>query len=604
MNRIQIIQIAKLSILKPATLLVVLLLSGGCLKDLGGEMQNGSKKTEEVILTIANGVDESTRGGSSDLDGFIRIKNMWVLQVGAKDQIIRRIAQGEAVSGTNQYRVKLLDSSGGEKWNIIIVVNNTDPDLTTHVGKSFSKFVTSKYQIETASPTAPIYMTTVTNDLTTVGVAILNGSSDIAIGRYMSPLSVNLLRCVAKVDIGVGTYDPVGNKWSNSGSNKIPFTLTSVELRGTKLKSRLYFNIDRETFDPAANAVKKASTEGQGTQTGNWQYKNVISNLYITNDIYMIESALSGTRYDKDHLTRPRLIICGRYGNDAQDSYYRIDFSGLDGGSKDLFTSDILRNHLYRFTINSVSGPGQSTPDLADETVPAALDFTTAITPWTSDVEENPHQQIGYYMNYDGLNGSITQTPQTGFIPVKTSTWKGRIPNPRFNYNTFYGEADNYWAHLNGDPGQWNGDLYASPNGEVDRPNKIFAALKTEGAYPALMIASNNLVNTNGEILFPWKTGKALTAFDMCRAYNGGGYSDWRLPRLSELALMYANREALEALSGFEPFGNAIYWSGSEYGTGNAMKSSQAWAFSFTASTPFIKAEKSDKHLIRCVRQP
>ena len=173
MNRIQIIQIAKLSILKPATLLVVLLLSGGCLKDLGGEMQNGSKKTEEVILTIANGVNESTRGGSSDLDGFIRIKNMWVLQVGAKDQIIRHIAKGEAVSGTNQYRVKLLDSSGGEKWNIIIVVNNTDPDLTTHAGKSFSKFVTSKYQIETASPTAPIYMTTVTNDLTTVGVAIL-----------------------------------------------------------------------------------------------------------------------------------------------------------------------------------------------------------------------------------------------------------------------------------------------------------------------------------------------------------------------------------------------------------------------------------------------
>ena len=94
----------------------------------------------------------------------------------------------------------------------------------------------------------------------------------------------------------------------------------------------------------------------------------------------------------------------------------------------------------------------------------------------------------------------------------------------------------------------------------------------------------------------------------MCRAYNGGGCSDWRLPRLSELALMYANRAALEALSGFEPFGeNAVYWSGSEYGEGRLLKSSEAWTFTFTTTDTaevFKKDVKSARHFIRCVRQP
>lgn len=581
------------------------------MQDLGGELQKGPEKTEEVILTIANGVDGSTRGGSSDADGFVTIKNMWVLQVEAKDpKIIRRIVQGETVSpGSNQFRVKLQDSSDGEKWNIVIVVNNDDPNLATNVGSPFSRFASTGKRVAKVAPDAPVTIFAITNEWSAVGVATIDGNPDIAISRYTGPLSVKLLRAAAKVDIGVGTYNANNNSWSNSGANKIPFSLTNVQLRGSKLQLRWYFDIDEETFDPSVNTVKKASTTGiTGSLTTNpLTYKTVVNNLYITNDIYMVESALSGSRYDADHLNRPRLIIAGKYGTDSQDTYYRIDFSGLDGGSKDFFTSDILRNHLYRFTINSVSGPGQATADAADQIVPENLTFSSTIEPWADGVEETPHQQIGYYMNYKGMNGSVIETPQTGFIREKSPKWQGRIPtNDQFNYNTFYGEAENYFNHwLTEDPGQWNGDLYATANGSVDNAAKMYAALKTEGVYPTLMIASNNLVDAKGGNKFPWKTGKTLTAFDMCRSYSGGGFSDWRLPRLSELALMYANREALEDLSGFEPFGtDAIYWSGSEFGEGAAIKSSQAWALKFSSMEPFIVEEKSNVHLIRCVRQP
>lgn len=609
MNSKRIIATAKLPVLHAIVLACVLLLPSGCLKDLGGEQQKAPVKTEEVILTIANGVTSSAPLANEDND--IASKNIWVLQIEAKgDRRIRYAAKGEAVSATAplQYRVKLLDSSGGEKWNIIVVVTSSTEDLSSYVGKTFLSFATSKGSVDSANADSGIVGARI-GDFPLMGMVVVNGNSDISISRYMAPLSVSVLRAVAKVDIGIGTYNANNDTWSNSGANKIPFTLSTVQLRGSKLKVRWYFNIDADTFDPLANAVKKVSPEGLDDQRIKDITYTSTTKLYIVNLIFMWEFPLSGIRYDDDHLKRPRLIIGGKYGDSTVDTYYRIDFSGLDGGSKDSFTSDILRNHLYRFTINSVSGPGQDSPDEADATIPETLDFTTAIVPWETGVEDTPNQQIGYYMNYEGLNGEITATSQTGPIPVKTRTWKGRQPSNIFDYNTFYGEADNFWGHLpSADPGNWNGDLYATANGEVNPSEYKFAALKTEGAYLTLMIAANNLVNVKGDNTFPWKEGQALTAFDMCRAYNGGGFSDWRLPRLSELALMYANRAALEALSGFEPFGeNAVYWSGSEYGVGQILKSSEAWTFTFTTTDTaevFNKDVKSARHLIRCVRQP
>lgn len=612
MNSKRIIATAKLPVLHAIVLACVLLLPSGCLKDLGGEQQKAPVKTEEVILTIANTGNSAEATRASDINDECKVEKILVLQLEAGEpNIIRRMSEGEPVDGSpGSFRVELLETAGSEKWKIIVAGYAADfefwPDPFKYLGqpyKNLTNALAGTYNL-------PISNYTVTTLGVSAGMAYLNGSSDLKVSECLNGLSIKLLRALAKVDIGVGKYNEKNNTWSNSGPGKIPFELVSVEARSIRKDAKKIFNIDKETFDPSIPAVKKASIKETFMNYGTCQYSGsaIISGTYIKNTIYFVENELSGTRYDKDHLKRPRLIIGGKYDG-GPTTYYRIDFSGLDGGSKDSFTSDILRNHLYRFTINSVSGPGQETANEADATIPETLDFTTAIEPWKTGVEDTPNQQIGYYMNYEGLNGEHTHTQQTGPIPVKTRTWKGRQPSNIFDYNTFYGEADNFWAHLpSADPGNWNGDLYATANGEVNPSQYEFAALKTEGAYPTLMIAANNLVNVKGDNTFPWKEGQALTAFDMCRAYNGGGFSDWRLPRLSELALMYANRAALEALSGFEPFGeNAVYWSGSEYGEGRILKSSEAWTFTFTTTDTaevFNKDVKSARHFIRCVRQP
>ena len=210
--------------------------------------------------------------------------------------------------------------------------------------------------------------------------------------------------------------------------------------------------------------------------------------LNIKNTIYFVENELSGTPPTTTaHLKRPRLIIGGKYDG-GPTTYYRVRLlrAGRRVG-RTHFTSDILRNHLYRFTINSVSGPGQDkTANEADATIPEKLRF------------HNGHRAVGnrrrghpepadriLYAIHEGLNGDITYTKQTGRIPVKTRTWKGRQPSNIFDYNTFYGEADNFWAHLSSaDPGNWNGDLDAMANREANPSQYNFAALKTEGSIP------------------------------------------------------------------------------------------------------------------------
>lgn len=58
------------------------------------------------------------------------------------------------------------------------------------------------------------------------------------------------------------------------------------------------------------------------------------------------------------------------------------------------------------------------------------------------------------------------------------------------------------------------------------------------------MVSADDVTDVTGGDTNPWKTGKTLTAFDICRNYEGDGFGDWRLPRLSELALLYLNRGA------------------------------------------------------------
>lgn len=625
MNCMKIIRITKSSILKPVALLGIFLLLSGCLQELNEDSNNVPGSSETVILSIANIENNPGETRANDVnDDKGQINSICVVQLDASDswRTVKQISEGLPIDGSpGQFKVELLASTGGEKWNILVLSNVGDIEAlkTKWLNKPYPK---GSLTIDTTP------QITDARAWTMFGMAYLDGSSDIYITKYMGALSIRLLRSVAKVDIGIGYYDANSNTWEGS-TEKIPFRLTEIQVRRTNNRIVTNPDIGNAAFDPMIPAVKKANISTDpptGSNPRPWLYpmpapRGVFTEDYCKNLIYLPEAALSGARYDADHLNRPAIIIGGIYGTDTQPTWYRIDFCGL-GGGRDLFDADLLRNHLYRISITEVNGPGQTSPDLADQTIPENLSFTTSVEKWVDGQTASPPQRLGYYMIYGGLNGQrisariVDGTQDREYIITqKTATWQGRwngITRPAFDYNTFYGEAENLYARFE-DPGKHNGDLYYRAFGYPDNGSYRYVALVTEGVHPRLMIAADDIIDTNGTDTFQWKTGTKLTAFDMCRAYNGGGYSDWRLPRLSELALMHLNKEELNKLTGFSPLKvGEYYWSGSEYGEGQQTGSDMAWQVQILdpapngtySVEPFKPYFKNVPHRIRCVRQP
>ena len=41
------------------------------------------------------------------------------------------------------------------------------------------------------------------------------------------------------------------------------------------------------------------------------------------------------------------------------------------------------------------------------------------------------------------------------------------------------------------------------------------------------MVSADDVTDVTGGDTNPWKTGKTLTAFDICRNYEGDGFGDW-----------------------------------------------------------------------------
>lgn len=123
--------------------------------------------------------------------------------------------------------------------------------------------------------------------------------------------------------------------------------------------------------------------------------------------IYLPESAESdpNTR-EKTSIT---LVIGGTFGNDASVSYYRVDFnSGLEGHP----FGQVLRNHLYLFTIKKVEARGWDTPEEALANLSTSL--TVEMQQW-----EDFTTGMYFHQNYIGVSTRLVTMP---FLPFYTRT--------------------------------------------------------------------------------------------------------------------------------------------------------------------------------------
>ncbi len=100
----------------------------------------------------------------------------------------------------------------------------------------------------------------------------------------------------------------------------------------------------------------------------------------------------------------PHIIVGGKYEDDSDATYYRLDYIASDGPYKGKALG-IVRNHSYNFTITDVTGPGYGSPEDASDNPPRNI---------SADVLSWDDGAIAEADNAGSLNGPIyTVTPGT-----------------------------------------------------------------------------------------------------------------------------------------------------------------------------------------------
>ncbi len=247
---------------------------------------------------------------------------------------------------------------------------------------------------------------------------------------------VDLMRAVARIDVGVGA--PSGNAsggtnhgaWTWNGKDaeneKIPFELKSVHvIRSTDVWAAIPApaNFDNGKLKtptvptpPTAVTVDKAIEDalvysgsylvtdegGEATQVPVVTPSKDGNGSYITRTVYIPEAEVdyyAGGVGSTPYVQRPALVVGGQYDangdGDYEDTgedvinYYRIDFKNTDPATQKEKLFDVLRNHLYQFNIAGVTGKGKPTVKEAYES--EAMNMKVNVLDWNqgdhSDIE-------------------------------------------------------------------------------------------------------------------------------------------------------------------------------------------------------------------------
>lgn len=525
------------------------------------------------------------------------IKSLCILQFNANGTTfgtLRRVGIGtETAPNSGKYSATLLQSvDNNDKYKLVILANFPDGDYGIFYrmgGKSYA-------EVQQACLSAELSGEGKVPEFTTQQPFPMFGIAKDGVPQFidenMDLGTVSLVRAVARVDIGIGSKNADNNTWKKSG---VPFAMTQVQIWKDG-KQYAYMPVENNfSSSERILAINSPSPVGD-TETKKYDGTYITNSTYCSEKIYLPEADLLwGNIFDENHTNRLAIIVGGKYNGSETETFYRVDFTNDEGSREKM---NILRNHVYQFTIKKVEAAGYGTAELAYNSKPKNLGFEATVEPWTEGQKSSVPSIQGYYLSYQGFNGeNVDWTYAAGSsqrIPQKQYYWiNSRM---RFDYDNFYKEGNKfYFPDILG--GQ-NGELYAT----------VADALRYEGTFPNLMVSGDDMVDESGNETIPWKTGTTLTAFDLCRSLEENGYNDWRLPRLSELAFIYVNQESLKALRGYTPLSGS-YWCGSEYLVANATdeqrkKSDSAWAVDFTDASGYASWHlKTAKLKIRCVRQ-
>ena len=225
-----------------------------------------------------------------------------------------------------------------------------------------------------------------------IGNQIINADTDLTGSNR-----IKMTRMVARVDVQV------------TGTAATNFRISSVDVYNYNTQGSLVprtTDWDATTTPTAPKAltpnIPTTSVLTKGPVVYNGLDINTFSNK-CANEIYLFEAEnhSDAAHSTKKSLTNRTCLVVGgiwdanadgNFTNDGAATYYRVDFA--DGSGASATWLDVLRNHLYTFNINSVSGYGHDTSEEAFNSEP--VNIQVEVLKW------NEHEFAGIV--FDGQN--------------------------------------------------------------------------------------------------------------------------------------------------------------------------------------------------------
>lgn len=574
----------------------------------GDDSGGGESKLTTVTLSVSTAAGEqslTTKGMSDTEQNAIHTLYILAFQPAKDDALTYRLkyyATGRPVSGNpGKFDFSLRRSESGADTKLLLIAN-FNPYPLTSTGKRYDEvkkdLIINLAGVVPEGGSTPAFTGT---GIPMFGYACTSSS----LSRPDSPLEItagmtltaNLLRAVARVDVGVGTYNEATGVWNKEGVN---FTLTEIHVFKPQNSFSLLPLIDNLEYDsngtPSVTSPSPAGEPGNNLVYKDAAITNTTDNNYCKSEIYLPEVDFGeGTVYDGNHDKRMALVIGGTYNNNTY--YYRIDFTTARSNATGNVLNNVLRNHIYRFSITNVNQAGYTSAELAYAGKPVGLDFTAKIVDWVEEDLDSPAPDMFVRMNFKGINGTVIKDNMFvdgNSTPFTISKKKAYIETDEGSqiYNSYIIDYNNFNGEAKDPRILANGGHYSTVQNALDR----------EGPFGNLVIAPDNAAES-----IQWRSTSAetpikqrvLNAYNACRDYRGQGQSDWRLPRLSELMLLWMNKVTINSSKGFTSLGDSgeTYWTGSE----GPIESDKVYTVDRNGN---INLElKSATHRVRCVRQ-
>ncbi|MDR0332997.1 MAG: FimB/Mfa2 family fimbrial subunit [Dysgonamonadaceae bacterium] len=399
-------------IINALLIMAVLVSASSCMQEIGPNNPTGNGDTDMVIhvRTPEGFGGPGARSAFSDADENT-INDIYVLVFNSAGTLVD-VKKGEVdvlttpgspnppnYSGGGRFTVSLTASastSDADKFRIVVLANAAEildadlknPHAAIPGGRGYANVISRIWE----AVDGKMFQTSVPAEKR---IPMWGETEPITINEAGRNQTIDLTRAVARVDVGVGRW--TGTTWNgkhHTTGEDIPFELTSIHVaRKNKGYALIPATANRgkhavhNTFLATGPTVPTADKFDIDNDLKNFRFNvtgSTMREIYIPEANVRMGATSPG---GNGHLDRMAIIVGGKYKGGVE-TFYRLDFARRVVNGNDFVLIDVLRNHLYRFDIASVTGPGYPDPETAYKNL--SMNINVNVVEW----EEEPSEII------------------------------------------------------------------------------------------------------------------------------------------------------------------------------------------------------------------